>query len=244
MRIVCISDTHTYGPIMQRPIPLGDVLIHSGDLTFRGTETEVRAELTWLASQPHENKLFIAGNHDFFFDPNHPAEFRGWKLRPHIEVADMLAELPGLTYLEDSGVLIDGIIFYGSPWQPPFYDWAFNLGSRGNPSAQEVWSNIPLDTNVLITHGPPAGILDWTYDTMRKPHYLNNDEYDFGGRDNRKGCPVLREKIAELKQLKLHTFGHLHEAYGFEERDGVMFFNAAINTREYEPINPPMVFDL
>lgn len=228
MRLICVSDTHTYGKRVL--VPDGDVLLHAGDHTFKGTETEVYTALAWLESLPHKHKLFIAGNHDWFFDINRPTSFRGWNLTTNMAISEMLDCFPGITYLQDSGVEIDGLKFWGSPWQPAFYDWAFNL--YGEPAAEKVWSQIPDDTNVLITHGPPHGILDRTLPG-----------------DQRAGCPVLARHLSRLSALRLHVFGHLHESYGraeFQAEDGakLTFVNASINTREYDPTNAPIVVDL
>ncbi|TAM87114.1 metallophosphoesterase, partial [bacterium] len=120
MRIVCVSDTHQYHSRLN--IPDGDVLIHAGDLTMKGDYAAVRGVDAWLANLPHRHKIVIAGNHDFAFEGNRYAA----KMLPHA------------TYLEDSGVEIDGLLFWGSPWQPWFYDWAFNL-QRGAEIA-EKWA--------------------------------------------------------------------------------------------------------
>src|SRR5271154_516371 len=110
-KVVLISDTHNQHP---RPIiPEGDILIHAGDLTMRGTEIEVEEALNWLAEQPHLFKVFIAGNHDFLFEQ-----------QP--ENARRLAAERGLFYLQDSEAMLQGVLIYGSPWQPWFHDWAFN----------------------------------------------------------------------------------------------------------------------
>jgi hypothetical protein len=131
----------------------------------------------------------------------------------------------GCIYLEDSGVTIDGKLFYGSPWQPRFYDLAFNV-ERG-PQIAKKWANIPDNTNVLITHGPPHGILD---DTIR---------------DGSQGCKDLAERIGELAQLKAHIFGHLHHDGGkMIEEYGVKFANAAVCTDKYVPSNPPIVLEI
>jgi predicted phosphohydrolase len=229
MRVVCLSDTHTYGSRVV--VPDGDLLLHAGDLTFRGTEDEIAASLDWLASLPHEHKVFVAGNHDWFFDPNVPASFNGWPLHRTRSVADLLAAYPTLTYLQDAGTTIAGKKIWGSPWQPPFFDWAFNF-PNDDAFVRATWDRIPTDTEILVTHTPPRGILDRTHP--------NNDNH---------GCPVLRDRLGALERVRLHVFGHLHESYGREERtnaggDGITFVNASINTRTYEPINAPIVVDL
>jgi Icc-related predicted phosphoesterase len=102
-------------------------------------------------------------------------------------------------------------------------DWAFNL-QRG-PALREKWALIPEGTDVLITHGPPFGILDWT------------------ARGERVGCEDLLEAVRRVKP-RLHVFGHIHEGYGEHEQDGTRFVNASICTEAYQPTNAPIVVDV
>lgn len=229
MRLVCVSDTHTYGS--QITVPDGDVLIHAGDHTFRGTEGETVAALRWLEGLPHSRKLLVAGNHDFWFDHRFPSghRFRNWKIQRTMRTPELINQFPSLTYLEDSGVEIDGISFWGSPWQPWYYDWAFQFNHPqygGNEEAAKKWGEIPDSTQVLVTHGPPSGILDRAHD------------------ESKQGCAYLRRRVEELPQLAVHVFGHMHESYGETVHNGVRFVNAAINDIEYEPVNAPIVIDL
>ncbi len=147
-RIVCLSDTHNC--TNEIDVPDGDILIHSGDATITGTVEEVKLFNDWFAGQPHKNKIFIAGNHDWLFE------------RDNMLARSLLDR--SVVYLQDSSVVIEGLKIYGSPWQPRFYDWAFNL-MRGAEIA-EKWRLIPNDVEVLITHGPPHGILDCGSDAM------------------------------------------------------------------------------
>jgi len=143
MKLITISDTH--GLHWSLDIPDGDVLIHAGDLTDRGILEEVSEFNTFLGTLPHPHKIVIAGNHDLCFE-----DYR----------MDCEEALTNCIYLQDQEVTIDGVRFYGSPWQPWFYDWAFNL-ERG-PEIRAKWDLIPEGTDVLITHGPPYGIGDLT----------------------------------------------------------------------------------
>ena len=154
----------------------------------------------------------MAGNHDWLFER-----------RP--TVAEGLIP-SGVTYLRDAGVSIHGINFWGSPWQPWFNDWAFNL-QRGAEIAAK-WALIPDDVHVLITHGPPYGILD---EVVMPP----------GKHD---GCEALRERLGALPALRLHVFGHIHEAYGTFSDDGLQFVNASICDLQYAPVNAPVMVDL
>ena len=211
MRIILISDTH--GRHKEVTIPNGDILIHSGDFSGRGDPYEVKDFLEWFTSQPHTNKIFIAGNHDLSFEDK-PAWLR-----------DMLDKLaPNIFYLEDSLVTIDDVKFYGSPWQPEFHDWAFNL-VRG-PELAKKWAKIPLDTNVLITHGPAYRYLDYTI---------------FGHQNV--GCHDLLERIKKVKP-QIHTCGHIHHSHGSKYDQYTTYFNASICDERYQPTNKPWIVDL
>lgn len=209
-KIVCLSDTHNYHE--QIRVPDGDILIHAGDATGRGTITEIEEFNFWFAKLPHEHKILIAGNHDWLFEISNAAARR------------LLDD--SIIYLEDSAVEIGDLKIYGSPWQPRFYDWAFNL-MRGAELA-EKWRLIPADTDVLITHGPPNGILD----EVSRQYFVENT-----------GCEELRKRV-EVVRPKLHVFGHIHCDYGQIERFGVKFVNAANCNEEYQPVNAPIVIDL
>lgn len=209
MRLVCISDTHLQHRFS---VPEGDVLIHAGDGTSRGTWKEVATWMNWLASLPHPHKIVIAGNHDFFFE-REPASVPG--LIP-----------PGITYLQDSGTDIRGLRIWGSPWQPWFMDWAFNL-PRGERLA-EKWRLIPSDTQVLVTHGPPNGILD-KLDGPGGAHV---------------GCEALLERLETLPRLQCHVFGHIHCGHGQQDWNGVRFVNASICDEDYRATQQPIVVDL
>jgi Icc-related predicted phosphoesterase len=121
------------------------VLLHAGDLSYKSTRPEIEDFLDWFGKQPHPHKVFIAGNHDFFFEREKPATIR-----------QMLPE--NVHYLKDEACLINGIKIWGSPYTPWFYRWAFN--KRRGISMARHWENIPPDTDVLLTHGPVFGILD------------------------------------------------------------------------------------
>jgi predicted phosphodiesterase len=211
MRLVLISDTHGLHEAIPN-LPDGDVLIHAGDVSRRGSIDEIAHFFAWFAAQPHRWKLLVAGNHDFAFE------------READEVDALLPD--GITYLRDSGVVIDGLRFWGSPWQPWFFDWAFNL-HRGAEIAAK-WALIPEDVQVLITHGPPHGILD----TVARP------------RGKHVGCEALRDRIAELPDLRLQAFGHIHEAYGESRQDAVHYANACLCDVQYQLVNAPIVVDV
>jgi 3',5'-cyclic AMP phosphodiesterase CpdA len=247
MKIVAISDSHTMLSKPQDGVPIvvpdGDVLIHAGDLTFTGVLEEVRAELKAISALPHRRKIVVPGNHDFFFDERFMDGhiFRRWRIDRPISVQELLAEFPDIDVLIDRSTMVGKYKVHGSPWQPAFYDWAFQFsaGEKGRQEAKMRWATIPLDTNILVTHTPPWGILD-----------IVDFEHRHQG-DNRAGDYLLRTRIEDLKQLRLHVFGHLHAGYGNIDLplDGhggepTTFVNAALNTNSYVPLNKPIVIDL
>lgn len=143
MKFVAISDTH--GCHRQLRLPKGDVLLHAGDITAHGGKDEAVDFLDWLAHQPFARKIFIAGNHDFFFERAAPAL-----------ITSLIPD--GVTYLNDSATEVEGWRIWGSPVTPWYHNWAFNR-KRGAPIDQH-WQRIPPDTQILLTHGPPYGFLD------------------------------------------------------------------------------------
>jgi len=184
----------------------GDIILHAGDVSGRGDVDEIITFLDWYARQDYEHIILVPGNHDFAFeeDPKGMAE----------ECKDR-----GIILLNDSGVTVKGVKIWGSPVQPWFHNWAFNR-QRG-PEIKKHWDLIPNDTEVLITHGPPADILDMTTGIMGEPK---------GG----VGCLDLTKKIAETK-IRLHVFGHIHEGRGVTYQKEVTYVNASFLDRMYYP---------
>lgn len=209
MRLVCISDTHSMH--RQIAVPDGDVLIHAGDCLGVGTLAELQDLDNWFSEQPHPHKILIAGNHD-------------WCLQD--EPAEAEALIKNAVYLRDSGIGIGGFRFWGSPWTPVFFDWAFNL-ARG-PAIAGRWQQIPGDTDILITHGPPAGILDQVI-TATHLHSV--------------GCEDLTRELERLRP-KLHVFGHIHEGHGQQRLGDCQFVNASTCNSAFRPLNPAIVVDL
>jgi len=213
--LVLISDTHTKHLEIEDQLKLiytehpDSIIVHSGDISYRGRKWEVEEFIEWYSGLPFKNKIMIAGNHDFLFE-NSP------------EVAkDILDRIgPGIIYLNDSGVELEGLKFWGSPVTPWFHNWAFN---RVGEKINEHWDLIPVDTNILITHGPPYLTLDATKSGLRV------------------GCPELANKIKGLSDLKVHVFGHIHEAEGIVEKNGVIYVNATILDLYYEVKNSPVI---
>jgi Icc-related predicted phosphoesterase len=210
MRLVLISDTHCR--LSKIDIPEGDVLLHAGDLTFQGNIQEVSQEAHQLEKIKHRfthGIVFIPGNHDWGFQRNE-ALFR---------------QIMGNTkVLIDESITIESFKIFGSPYQPEFCNWSFNL-PRGQ-ALQEKWAMIPDDTNILITHGPPYGILDQCPDGRKV------------------GCEELYKRVIELKNLKLHVFGHIHHSYNSMKFNNTWFVNASICTEQYKPQNKPIIINI
>jgi Icc-related predicted phosphoesterase len=206
MQIVAISDTHSHHNEFE-PIP-GDVVVFCGDATGRDSIRELPGFLQWFEDYPAEHKIMIPGNHDWDFD----------KVQPEI-----LAE-HGITMLFDTSIVIDGIKFYGTAWQPYFCDWAYNL--RASWQLTKAYELIPDDTDVLITHCPPFGIQDKAADG----DYCGSKE--------------LLKRVRVVKP-KLHLFGHIHEGYGIDNRDpNTIFANASILDDTYRVTNAPIPIEL
>lgn len=223
MKLALASDVH--GSWKELNYPPADTLVFAGDIlsdysrdiplrVSRQTEEVERLNAFFgdlLAQGVYKYIVMVAGNHDFCFQYNPQTKYL----------------LTNAAYLQDSEVTIQGIKFYGSPWQPWFYDWAFNFpchdpSKGGNPHrakahAVACWGAIPNDTQVLVTHSPPLQILDETC------------------AEENIGCHYLRERIDELKDLKLHVFGHAHYSHGLRSIlrpnascYNTLFVNAAI----------------
>lgn len=224
VKVVCISDTHTYHKSVE--VPDGDILVHAGDSTFMGREAEIVAVGYWMRRQPHKYKFIISGNHDWGFQTN-PEQAKGWLYGTHNFEEQQRIEDKGFYYLQDRLVTVnvDGraVQVYGSPWQPWFHDWAFNL-QRG-AEIKEKWDLIPTGIDILITHGPPHTFMDKVY------------------RGELVGCEEL---LAAVKRTspKLHVFGHIHEGYGQETVEGTTFVNASSCTAGYSPTNKPIVVEI
>lgn len=204
--IVAISDTHTLHN--QIDVPPGDILIFAGDMSNTGDLDDVAQFNQFLGRLLHPHKIVIAGNHDFCFERQPQAA---------------QALLTNCVYLQDEAVEIDGLKIYGCPWQPWFFDFAFNL-QRG-PEIRAKWALIPPDTDILVTHGPPAGHGSKT-----------SQQIDAG-------CVDLLEVIEQIKP-KYHIFGHIHEGYGITTNTHTTFINASICNVGLQTVNKPIVFQV
>lgn len=202
MRLVVISDTHGLHDRVQ-DLPDGDVLVHAGDFMNSGRDPQdIWSFNRWLGEQPFKHRIVCAGNHDRFFEAA-PQQARSL--------------LTNAIYLENSDVAIDNIRFWASPHTPEFLDWAF-MYPRG--SGAQYWDLIPEDLDVLITHGPPMGILDQT-----APGEMHL------------GCEELLRAV-EQKKPRVHLFGHIHGGAGTFENEATRFVNAAYLNERYRPLEP------
>jgi predicted phosphodiesterase len=198
-------------------LPGGDILLCAGDISSRGYTHELEDFFEWYDGiNNYDHKIFISGNHDFGFQDN-PDKIKG-----------LLTGYKTIDYLQDEYMGIqDGdepeLKIWGSPWQPEFHNWAFNL-PRGE-KIKEKWDLIPNDVDILITHGPAFGKLD----------YVSYNRINVG-------CEELLKKIEEVKP-KLHISGHIHEGFGYIFNGETHFFNAAVLNDRYEFRNKPMTID-
>lgn len=227
MRLTILSDTHTrHGLIPMSDLPGGDAILHAGDIMNSGyNKNDILDFCTWFESlKQYDAKIFIAGNHDRMFEDD-PEGAR-----------EIVERFLNIDYLQDEQLTLYGdgpngdipennIRIYGSPWQPWFYDWAFNV-ERNSLKLAGKWEAIPDNTDILVTHGPAFGTLD----TVAGRQYDNL------------GCELLAERIERLKP-KIHICGHIHSGYGYQFKDGTHFFNAAVLDEQYEYTQKPITFD-
>ena len=227
MKLVCMADNHGIydGP----EIPDGDVFIHAGDFSKFGCAEEAHQFACWLDDLPHKRKIAVLGNHDRFAEER-PMGFL------------QLMRSTGVNVLKDTSCMIDDVLFFGSPYTPEFCNWSF-MYTRGQ--GHEHWNKIPAGTNVLITHGPPYGVLDqvpvWAEDSPWVRSHV--------------GCKELRDRVQELQNvknyphhmdLKLHVFGHIHECGGQVEPGGygeTTFANVSL-LRTDGTIGKPLVIEI
>lgn len=217
MRIVALSDLHGELP----PIPPCDLLLLGGDLCPAKNHDVIRQSAwlggpfrEWLDRVPAAAVFGVAGNHDFVFQ-----------------------KMPGLvprglrwTYLQDAAATWNGLTIYGSPWQPCFFDWAFN----GTPDQLEArWRAIPDETDILLLHGPPMGHGDLS-------------PFDDAGRKRptHAGCRKLSARISMLPQLKLAVFGHIHAGRGVTRLGDAQLANVAVLNEDYQLAYPAMAWDV
>ena len=212
MKITAISDLHGFLPKLDG----GDLLIVAGDLTSRDTTIEHGKFFLWLENQNYKKIVYIAGNHDNFYQ----------------EKDRHFSSNKKLCYLQDSGTEFEGVKIWGSPWTKWFHGInprckAFT--KRSETELAKKWDLIPIDTEILITHMPPYGILD---------KIIDGDHV---------GSKSLQMEAFRLKNLKLWIFGHIHECYGEEPTGGnysCRIINASIVNEYYDAVNKPVSVEL
>jgi Icc-related predicted phosphoesterase len=209
MKICIISDTHNKHNYLKN-LPEADVIIHCGDITSVGRDYEVKNFIKWFSNLNFKYKIFIAGNHDFLFE------------RDAIHAKSYIPE--NVIYLEDNGIEIDGIYFYGSPVSKPFNNWAFN---RPEEKLLQHWQAVPDNTDVLITHTPPYSIMDWV-DWNR----------------SNEGSPTLYKEVVERIKPKIHCFGNIHGGYGIKTIENTTFINASNLDDNYMCVNDPFLVEI
>ncbi len=217
MKLVAISDVHERWDKLV--IPECDILISAGDYSYKGAPEVVEGFHSWLSQQPAKHVISVQGNHELWVEKN-------------FEEAKAIAEkaCPGVHFIDEGLINIEGIKIWGSAITPWFHNWAWNK-ERGD-DIKKHWDIIPDDINILVTHGPPYGILDLVY------------QVDGVTPRERVGCFQLEERIRELKDLKLHIFGHIHCNSGERFKDGVHFINACICDEMYYPSNPIRIVEI
>lgn len=198
MRILHISDTHSKHGLLKN-LPKADIIIHSGDSSFAGSDSEVLDFMNWFCDLDYPHKIFVAGNHD---DCLYDGQIEG---------------LPdNFYYLCHSGIDIEGVRFWGVPL---FLGDALKEGR-----IMQIMAQIPENTDVLISHGPPYGILDF------------DDNINYG-------CKYLLKAVERVKP-RYHLFGHIHANYGIRKIGQTTFVNSAIMNEMYEFVNKPKLLEI
>jgi len=206
LRLILISDTHQLHREVE--VPDGDVLIHAGDFTMFSESLEAVADFNdWLGGLPHRHKIVVPGNHEFFLEAD-PSE---------------RSLLSNATLLINEGVEIEGLRIWGTPVNP-LYGGAFGLSSAKD--RKRLYAEIPQNTDVVISHGPPYGILDTA--PVSGLH---------------QGCRELLDAVTQIRP-KLHVFGHIHDAYGVFQTEHTIFINAARLGLHDAADKPPFVLQI
>jgi len=208
--IVVISDTHNKHKLLKN-LPEADIIIHCGDMTSMGYEHEIINFMKWYSNlNQYNHKIIIAGNHDWLF------ETEGLYARSLVP--------ENVIYLEDSGIDISGLYFYGSPVSEPFNNWAFN---RPKEKLAQHWKAIPDNTDVLITHSPAYLVMDYV------PHDWKHH-----------GSPSLYKEIVERIKPLIHITGHIHEGRGTKMIQNILFVNATNLNEDYLCIYKPILIEI
>lgn len=210
MKIIVISDTHNrHNSII---LPEGDMIIHCGD--FSDSEVGFKNFIAWFSKLDYKYKILVSGNHDFFIK------------RIGYENILYYCDVNGIIYLQDTSINIEGIKFHGSPWTPKYGEYAF---MEQDEKLKKHWRKIPLDTEVLITHGPAYKIGDLIQQDIMEPNA---------------GSKTLKKRIISLQKLKYHFFGHIHDDYGVHPRRKYIACNASIINYYKQELNKPIIVEI
>ena len=291
-RFLILSDTHNAAPQLadgedpfRYPLPRVDVLLHAGDLTGAGQKGQHEGQIAWISAAPAELKIVIPGNHDVTLHESYyrehgtlhcPIQYTEQDLKDIKELyTGSQAQSSGVVFMEEgirTFTLRNGARFtvYASAWQPEFFNWAFGyprgqdrFNADANPEHPVPDYGTKYGVDIMLTHGPPYGILDTTY------------------KDEAVGCEHLRRAVGRCRPL-LHAFGHIHEAWGaiqmkwnhslpgsgqeqdipvdqqrlmeqrgvyvdathMERGEETLFVNASIMDLQYNPVQGPWIVDL
>lgn len=218
-KITFISDTHTKHEKLNGFLPGGDILICGGDISSRGNITEIEYFLKWFDNiDNYDFKVFIAGNHDFGFENDYE------------KLIGLLTGYKNVEYLQDERMDLwddedQQLVIYGTPWQPEFFNWAFNL-PRDGEELKAKWDLIPSDVDILITHGPAYGFVD-----------------QVKGKEEHLGCKLLSKRIEEVKP-RIHVCGHIHSGNGITLTNDTSYFNASVLDERYYYAHKPLDISL
>lgn len=218
MIVDCCSDLHGEFPTLE---PGGEVLIVAGDFTASDTEPEYFRFFDWLYEQKHKKKVIVPGNHDTLMEKEN---YKG--------PAGVMEGV--FDFLCDSGTEFQGMKIWGSPWTAAFpgmnphcMGYTIIMGCDTDDWLAEHWGMIPPDTDILITHCPPFGVMDRSRNKVRC------------------GSQSLYDIHHKWRiHPRLHVFGHIHEGYGVIERGGTIFVNASHMNGDYECVNPPIRLEI
>lgn len=240
MKILCISDIHGHLPDVSKfdfdmVVVTGDLCPHHpsasippghfSDMTFQGHW--LNAYFGPWVKAIQKPVVVIAGNHDFIL-----AERFIWE----DPAAKMRALAPNLTYLECGQAVVNGLKLYGSPWSPFFYDWAFNFPSKEEDYirvSEAMYGIIPDDVDIVLTHGPSYGCMDACEEKVNGEKVIKLV-----------GCRSIKKRLDELKNVKLHVFGHIHHKYGVDMSNRWISVNASLCNERNKLIREPILIEI
>jgi Icc-related predicted phosphoesterase len=206
IKIVVLSDTHRNHWNIK--IPTCDILIHCGDAEINGI-LPLHDFNDWLGIIPAKHKIVVGGNHDGYLE--------------FLRKDECKRLLTNCTYLENEFLYLEGFKIWGSPFSPMFNACSF---MRYDNDLKEIWATIPLETEILITHCPPFGVLDQVLP-----------------RDDSQGSRTLKDRVKEVHPY-IHLFGHIHEGYGQYTDGKTDYYNVSVLDEQYQVANPVTVIEV